>query len=148
MCAGCGKSKTLKTSPADGVPGLVRMEYVGINVGPIPYKVPSGRVYRGATETYRFVDVFPEDVEFLVGTRKFVKLAQEKPTETEKPEPVSAPLDVSSVKSLRKSLESGHKKSVLVDALTTETVKEKPRATVVKLLEKSIENAAGSPGDL
>lgn len=49
----------------------VRMEYIGPNDGFIPYRNAfggSGRVYRGGSGSYRYIDADPRDVEFLLNT--------------------------------------------------------------------------------
>ena len=135
----------------------VRLEYLGANRGPIPYRTPSGRTYRAASETYRFINALPEDADFLVATRKFrrVQVVETQPT----PEPVTtvesepAPVDVgpmpdvSSVAALRESLAGGEfSAAALQAALDDERARNKPRATVIKLLSDAIPDT--DPGDL
>lgn len=68
----------------------VRMEYTGINSGPINWRCPSGHTYAGAAKSNRFADVFPEDVEFLERTGRWKRVARPVAKIVSAPQPAPA----------------------------------------------------------
>lgn len=142
----------------------VRLEYLGTNNGPIPFKGPSGKVYKVAKRTYRFIEALESDVDFMVRSRKF-RLAKPVVKETQvfveekaaELPPVEATAEVggenvetlpsdpvvlntNTVKELDHSLSNGEfELEELQLALMVEEDKDKPRQGVLDRLTKVIE---------
>lgn len=161
---------------------LVRLTYTGANKGPIPFKGVSGKTYYGSRVTYRFVDVLPEDVNILIRSGKFQRVAktEEKETvetvdavsnepvnveadqpmvaDTDGPESDTGPVDVfmdddltvdlSTVESVKDSLKDVLPLANLEDAFRQEKTGEKPRKTVLDLLQNAIENHSDNVSDI
>lgn len=170
-CDKCGSKKsksTVSRSVSIMADDLVRMEYTGVNRGPIPFKGVSGATYYGSSVTYRFVDVLPEDVNGLLRSGKFVKVARAETVETVSNVPVvpeadqsaglpvaevadqvetvtefmddALTVDLSTVVSVRESLKVEIPIENLVSAFNQEDLSTDPRKTVLDLLKNAIEN--------
>lgn len=78
-CSSCSKKKKAaiaqSTQTVSGVlpDGAIRMEYIGVNGGSINWRCPSGRSYIGSKHA-RFIDAYPEDVQFLENTRRWKRV--------------------------------------------------------------------------
>ena len=157
---------------------LVRLTYTGVNKGPIPFKGVSGKTYYGSRVTYRFVDVLPEDVNVLIRSGKFQRVEKEtvetvetvsngpvnvdadQPTvmDTDGPEGDTGPVDVfmddtltvdlSTVESVRDSLKEVLPLAKLENAFMQEQTSEKPRKTILDLLQNAIENHSDNVSDI
>lgn len=172
-CCGGGKKKIVpakETVRSSTVPEeTVELIWTGVNVGPIPIKSPSGRVYRVST-IRKCVPARPEDVDFLLSYsgmgsfRRADGLAQpddgldmshlSEPTITKTPvfaEEAKAvaiePVDISTIAALETALDGPVTLEMLTLALENEQANDKPRKGIVERLENAIDDF-GDPGNV
>lgn len=142
----------------------IRLVYTGKNQGAIPWRAPSGNVYRAGAKTKRFVDALPEDVDFLLRTNKFARVKTAPAPQAVKAAPVAAapepepetvpesgeqqpnPIDLSTVASVRYSLPDASFQNLL-DCLDAEQ-EGKARVTVLDMLRDAIDNHPDHPGSI